>query len=101
LFFIFRSADRLTNDPPPDVALALFIFAFFVTSYRCLARYTKKLWWHDDSVALFSALSFIVFFIGSYNICFRLAARRTARADDFSSVSLGSTLLADGIFLRP
>ncbi|KAF9785101.1 hypothetical protein BJ322DRAFT_807894 [Thelephora terrestris] len=43
----------------------LFIFTFFVTSYRCFARYTKGLWWYDDSVALFSAFSFIVFLIGS------------------------------------
>ena len=59
---------------PLDVAIVLFVVAVFATSYRCHARYMKKLWWHDDSVALFSTLSFVVFLVGSYNICLGFAA---------------------------
>ncbi|KAF9645862.1 hypothetical protein BDM02DRAFT_3119545 [Thelephora ganbajun] len=47
------------------VAIILFIVTSFVTSYRCFARYSKKLWGPDDSVALFSTLSFIFWLIGS------------------------------------
>lgn len=53
----------LTGDPL-DLAISLFIVAFFVTSYRCISRYTKRLWWHDDSVALFSMLCYVFFVIG-------------------------------------
>lgn len=72
-----------TNDSPLDATTALFIVAFFVTSYRCFSRYKKKLWWHDDSVALFSTLCFVLFLIGSY-IYFRFAAFNPW-ADGFSS----------------
>jgi len=58
-----------TADPPSDISIALFAVAFLVTSYRCFARYTKKLWGYDDSVALFSLLFFVLFMIGSYS-CF-------------------------------
>jgi hypothetical protein len=54
-----------TDDPPLDAAIILFVITFFVTSYRCFARYKKGLWWHDDSVALFSMLFFITFPVGS------------------------------------
>ena len=54
----------------------MFVVIFFITSYRCFARYTKKLWWHDDSVALFSALAFIFFLIGSYSVHFQSSACR-------------------------
>ena len=43
----------------------MFIVTFFVTTYRCFSRYEKRLWWHDDSVALFSMFFFIPFVIGS------------------------------------
>ena len=61
----------MTDDPPPDSSIILFIAAFLVTSYRCFARYKKNLWWHDDSVALFSVLSFVITPIGSYNTFLR------------------------------
>ena len=63
------------DDPPLDAAITLFVITFFVTSYRCFVRYKKGLWWHDDSVALFSILFFITFPVGSYTYS-RLAARR-------------------------
>ena len=66
----------LTDDLPLVIAIVLFIVTFFVTSYRCFARHTKKLWGYDDSVALFSLFSFVFFVIGSYNICFRFSARQ-------------------------
>ena len=66
-----------THGPPPDAGIILFVVTLLVTSYRCFARYTKKLWWYDDSVALFSALSFIFFAIGPYNVCSRSARRQT------------------------
>ncbi|KAF9647420.1 hypothetical protein BDM02DRAFT_2702970 [Thelephora ganbajun] len=47
------------------VGIVLFIVTSFVTSYRCFARHRNKLWWHDDSVALFSALAFVLWLIGS------------------------------------
>ena len=65
-----------TDDLPLVIAIALFVVTFFVTSYRCFARHTKKLWGYDDSAALFSLFSFVFFVIGSYNICFRFSAHR-------------------------
>lgn len=65
----------LTDDSPLDSAIILFVITFFVTSYRCFARYKKGLWWHDDSVALFSMLFFITFPVGPWTYL-RLAARR-------------------------
>jgi len=82
------------HGPSPDVGIVLFVVALLVTSYRCFARYTKKLWWHDDSVALFSALSFVFFAIGPYNVCSR-SPRRQSGTDN--SVVLGFTLIADGM----
>ena len=70
----------LTDDPPPDVSIILFVVASFVTIYRCSARYAKRLWGHDDSAALFSLLSFIFFVIGSYDVYHFVRQR----ADDFS-----------------
>jgi len=64
------SVEVLTNNPLPDVLILLFVVTFLVTSYRCFSRYSKRLWWHDDSMALFSTLSLIVFLVGSYGICF-------------------------------
>lgn len=63
----------LTYGSPPDISIILFIITFLVTSYRCFARYTKRLWWYDDSVALVSMHSFIVFLVGSYSIYFCLS----------------------------
>jgi hypothetical protein len=65
----------LTDDPPPDISIALFIVAFIVTSYRCFARYTKRLWGYDDSAALLSLFFFVFFVIGLCNIYFRFSAR--------------------------
>ena len=70
-FLVYEKNHRpLTDDSPLDISIALFIVTVLVTSYRCYARYTRKLWWHDDSAALFSALSFVIFLIGSYRTCF-------------------------------
>ena len=66
----FHLVRQLTDGLPPDIGIALFIVAFLVTSYRCFTRYTKKLWGHDDSAALFSLFFFILYVIGSYNTCF-------------------------------
>ena len=68
----------LTDDLPPDIAIGLFIIASFVTSYRCFARYTKKLWGWDDTAALLSLFFFIFFVIGSYNICSQCGVRQIA-----------------------
>ena len=81
--FIYIPFGRsLTDGPPPDAAIILFIVTSLVTIYRCSTRYAKKLWGHDDSVALFSLFSFILFVIGSYNIFFRFDATAHG-ADDF------------------
>ena len=87
----------LTDDPPPDAAITLFIITSLVTTYRCSTRYTKKLWGHDDSVALFSLFSFVLFVIGSYDV-FRFGAT-SHRTDDF--LNLGSNYLAKGVLLHP
>ena len=88
----------LTDDPPPDITIALFIVTSLITSYRCFARYRKKLWWHDDSVALVSTLSFIIFLVGSYSICFQRAARQIVETNKFSSPTLGAIYLAEGTY---
>ena len=69
----------LTGDPCLGVAISLFIVTFLVTSYRCFTRYTNRLWWYDDSLALFSMLSFVLLPIGQHITRFRFAV--TARAD--------------------
>ena len=69
----------LTGDPCLGVAISLFIVTFLVTSYRCFARYTNRQWWYDDSLALFSMLSFVLLPIGQHIARFRFAV--TARAD--------------------
>ena len=74
--YLSRSAQRIADDVDGsalDATIILFIVTSLVTSYRCFSRYTKRLWWHDDSVALFSTLFFIFFLIGSYT-CFQSAA---------------------------
>jgi len=71
-----RSIRRIADDvdePPLDATIILFIVTSLVTSYRCFSRYTKSLWGHDDSVALFSTLFFIFFLIGSCT-CFQFTA---------------------------
>lgn len=65
------------DDPPPDITIILFIVAFSATSYRCFARYTGGIWWHDDSVALFSALFSIIYSIGSSHAAATSALSRT------------------------
>jgi len=70
---LYRS---LTDDLPPVIAIVLFVITSLVTSYRCIARYRKKLWGHDDTVALLSLFFFTFFVIGSYAICFRSTARQ-------------------------
>jgi hypothetical protein len=62
-------------DSPPVSTTVLFVVTFIVTSYRCFARVLRKIWGHDDSVALFSCLVFISSMVGSYNIWFKDAAR--------------------------
>ena len=93
-----RPIVELTDDPPPDAAIILFIVTSLVTIYRCSARYTKKLWGHDDSAALFSLLSFILFVTGSYDALSRLGTLGHG-TDDF--LTPGSTYLANGVFLHP
>lgn len=90
------------TDNPLDITIVMFILTFFVTLYRCYARYTKKLWWHDDSVALFSMLSFTIFLIGSYSVhsC-RFSARQIVEADKFIPAILGAIYLAQGMVLHP
>lgn len=81
-----------------DIATAFFIVALIATCYRCVSRYRLGFWWHDDSVALFSALSFIMFVVGSYNIYFCRAP--DLGTNDSSFVTLGFTLFADGMDLH-
>jgi len=98
---ISRSTRRTADDvdgPALDATIILFIITSLVTSYRCFSRYTKRLWWHDDSVALFSTLFFIFFLIGSYT-CFQFAAPNLG-ADGFAPATLGSIYLADGMVLH-
>jgi uncharacterized membrane protein YobD (UPF0266 family) len=64
----------LTDNSPVSTTTFLIITVIF-TSYRCFARISKKIWGHDDSVALFSCLIFIPYVVGSYNVCFTGAAR--------------------------
>jgi len=87
----------MINDLPPDAAIILFVTAFLATSYRCFARYRGGLWWHDDSFALFSALSFILRVIGSYHTYFRLSVHKVLVLTFPPSVTLGLTLIADGV----
>ncbi|KAF9647392.1 hypothetical protein BDM02DRAFT_3117085 [Thelephora ganbajun] len=73
------------------ITIILFIITFFITFYRCFARYSKRLWWYDDSVALFSAFSFIVFLVGSIYL-----------AQGFSSPGVGAAgtyILAVGFYV--
>jgi len=58
-----------------DATIVLFVVTSLVTSYRCFSRYKKGLWWHDDSVALFSTIFFTFFLVGSCTH-FRFAARQ-------------------------
>lgn len=58
-------ADSVTFIDLRNITIVLFVITFLVTSYRCFARYTRRLWWHDDSAALFSAISFVVFLVGT------------------------------------
>jgi len=61
----WRIADHV-DGPPLDATIILFIVTSLVTSHRCYSRYTKRLWWHDDSVALLSTVFFVFYLIGSY-----------------------------------
>lgn len=70
MFYISVGQPPTDGPPPADVGIVLFIVTLLVTSYRCFARYAKNIWWRDDSVALFSALSFIFFPIGPCSIRF-------------------------------
>ena len=83
---------RLSIDRSTVSATVLFAVTLVVTSYRCFARFSRKIWGHDDSVALFSSLIFVFFVIGSSND--RLGWR--APNDNFSSVVLGTSILTRG-----
>ena len=83
------------NYPLLNATIILFIVTSLVTSYRCFSRYTKKLWWHDDSVALFSTLFFIFFLTGAYIFQFFLLRILGL------TIHLGSVYLADGMELYP
>ena len=96
-FTLFSHSARPINNPPLDISTALFIVTLFVTLYRCYSRYRKKLWWHDDSAALFSTLFFVFFLVGSY-LCFRFVAPDPG-TNNFSSVIPGSTYIAGGMAL--
>jgi hypothetical protein len=57
-----------TDNPFLASATALFVLTFVVTFYRCFTRFSRKIWGHDDSAALFSSLVFIFFVIGSCRV---------------------------------
>ena len=98
LYLLHSPCQSPSDDLPLDVTIALFTVMFFVTSYRCFARYTKKLWGHNDSTALFSLLSFVLFVIGLY-ICFQSSVRRILWLNFFFAIS-GSTYLTNGVLFH-
>jgi len=71
-------------------ATVLFFVTLAVTSYRCFARFSKKIWGHDDSVALFSSLIF-VFFVIATSILARASLSRGERI-------IGSYLMMVGFY---